>query len=98
LPPVLRKTYKKKRTQTVFKQKLNTEKIESESAHEEMNVSKGDDRRYLFKSSENSANLTGLDYINDGNIPHLAHNPNSEDFDDILEVPSFQRPKITEKK
>lgn len=93
-----KKTPQKKRAQTLLKPKLNTEKIESEPVQEEMVAPQGDDRRYLFKPSENSANLTGLDYINDGNIPHLAHNPSPEDFDDILEVPSFQRPKVTDKK
>lgn len=93
-----KKNLQKNHAQSILKTKSNTEKIESEPAHEEMVSQKGDERRYLFKPLENSANLTGLDYINEGNIPHLAHNPDPEDFDDILEVPSFQRPKVTAKK
>jgi cell division protein FtsZ len=55
-----------------------------------------EERRFLFKKAEDTVNLTDLEYINEGNIPSMAHNP--DDFDDILEVPSFQRPKVTEKK
>ena len=50
---------------------------------------------FLFKSADQTMNLTDLEYVNEGNIPSMAQNP--ENFDDILEVPSFQRPKVTEK-
>ena len=56
---------------------------------------KEDEQEYLFKTSEKTMNLTDLEYINESSIPSMAQNP--ENFDDILEVPSFQRPKITEK-
>lgn len=56
---------------------------------------KEEKQEHLFKSSEKTMNLTDLEYVNEGNIPSMAQNP--ENFDDILEVPSFQRPKITEK-
>jgi len=54
--------------------------------------------QYLFKAKEDSVDLTniGKDYLNENNLPSMA--PNPEDFDDILDVPSFQRPKVTEKK
>jgi hypothetical protein len=46
------------------------------------------------KSKANPANITG--YVNEGGIPNMLHNP--EDVDDLLDVPSFQRIKITERK
>jgi cell division protein FtsZ len=56
------------------------------------------ENQYLFKHKEDSVDLTNIegDYLNESNLPSMA--PNPEDFDDILDVPSFQRPKITEKK
>lgn len=42
-----------------------------------------------FKPST-AANITG--YVNESSIPSMMHNP--EDVDDLLDVPSFQRPKI----
>ena len=46
------------------------------------------------KNKSNPANITG--YVNEGGIPNMLHNP--EDVDDLLDVPSFQRHKITERK
>jgi len=67
------------------------------TAVEEPPPVKTEERRFLFgKNLEDTVNLTDLEYVNEGNIPSMAHNP--DDFDDILEVPSFQRPKVTEKK
>ena len=37
-----------------------------------------------------------MEYINDSSLPSMA--PNPEDFEDILDVPVFQRPKVTERK
>jgi len=55
------------------------------------------EERYIFKPRENTANLAEkYDYINDNTLPSMA--PNPEDFEDILDVPVFQRPKVTEKK
>jgi hypothetical protein len=48
---------------------------------------------YLGKPSKGT-NLTG--YINENNIPSMLQDP--ESVDDLLDVPSFQRPKITERK
>jgi hypothetical protein len=39
-------------------------------------------------------NITG--YINESNIPSMLQDP--ESVDDLLDVPSFQRPKITDRK
>jgi hypothetical protein len=48
---------------------------------------------YPGKPSQGT-NLTG--YINENNIPSMLQDP--ESVDDLLDVPSFQRPKITERK
>ncbi len=53
--------------------------------------------RNPFQKRENSVNLSeNFEYINEVNLPSLSHNP--DEFDDYLDVPVFQRPKITEKK
>lgn len=53
--------------------------------------------RLSFKPRENSVNLSDkFDYINETNLPSMSSNP--EDFDDYLDVPVFQRPKVTGKK
>ncbi|MBN1197552.1 MAG: cell division protein FtsZ [Candidatus Aminicenantes bacterium] len=53
--------------------------------------------RYVFKKREASVNLAdNMEYINDSSLPSMA--PNPEDFEDILDVPVFQRPKVTERK
>jgi hypothetical protein len=62
---------------------------------EEPGRKRDSDQEYLFKTAEKTINLTDLEYINETNLPNLAQNP--ENYDDILEVPSFQRPKVTEK-
>lgn len=62
---------------------------------DEPNRKKDQESEFLFKTADQTMNLTDLEYINEGNIPSMAQNP--ENFDDILEVPSFQRPKVTEK-
>ena len=62
---------------------------------DEPNRKKDQEPEFLFKTADQTMNLTDLEYINEGNIPSMAQNP--ENFDDILEVPSFQRPKVTEK-
>lgn len=46
------------------------------------------------KNKSNAANITG--YVNEGGIPNMLHDP--ESVDDLLDVPSFQRLKITERK
>jgi cell division protein FtsZ len=57
-----------------------------------------DERGYLFRRKTTPVNLVGIerDYINEGRVPSMLKDP--ESVDDILDVPSFQRPKITEKK
>jgi len=56
-----------------------------------------ENERYVFRPRESSANLADkFEYINDNSLPSMA--PNPEDFEDILDVPVFQRPKVTEKK
>lgn len=66
------------------------ENTESRSLFQESNTG-----YYLgTKNKSNPANITG--YVNDGGIPNMLHNP--EDVDDLLDVPSFQRHKITERK
>jgi cell division protein FtsZ len=53
--------------------------------------------RFSFKPRENSVNLADkFDYINETNLPSMSTNP--DDFDDYLDVPVFQRPKVTGKK
>ncbi|HDP95262.1 MAG TPA: cell division protein FtsZ [Candidatus Aminicenantes bacterium] len=53
--------------------------------------------RYVFRKRESSVNLAeNIEYINDSSLPSMA--PNPEDFEDILDVPVFQRPKVTERK
>lgn len=53
--------------------------------------------RYVFKKREASVNLAdNMEYINDSSLPSMA--PNPENFEDILDVPVFQRPKVTERK
>jgi cell division protein FtsZ len=59
----------------------------------EKNRQEGNMGYYLGKPSQ-GANLTG--YINENNIPSMLKDP--ESVDDLLDVPSFQRPKITERK
>jgi cell division protein FtsZ len=52
---------------------------------------------YLGKPAQaptSPANLTG--YVNESNLPSMMQDP--ESVDDFLDVPSFQRPKITEKR
>ena len=51
---------------------------------------------YLGKPSESqtATNITG--YINETNIPSMMQDP--ESVDDLLDVPSFQRPKLTGRK
>ncbi len=51
---------------------------------------------FLGKSTNTppATNITG--YINETNIPSMLQDP--ESVDDLLDVPSFQRPKITERK
>jgi len=53
---------------------------------------------YLFKRKTTPANLVDMerDYLNENRVPSLLKDP--ESVDDILDVPSFQRPRITEKK
>lgn len=46
------------------------------------------------KNKSNATNITG--YVNDGGIPNMLNDP--ESVDDLLDVPSFQRLKITERK
>jgi len=58
---------------------------------------KENEDRNLFQKRENSVNLSeNFEYINEGNLPSLVYNP--EEFDDYLDVPVFQRPKVTGKK
>lgn len=58
---------------------------------------KEQEERNLFKIRENSVNLSeNFEYINEVNLPSLGNNP--DEFDDYLDVPVFQRPKVTEKK
>ncbi|MCP5047528.1 MAG: cell division protein FtsZ [bacterium] len=45
-------------------------------------------------STSQPTNITG--YINESNIPSMMNDP--ESVDDLLDVPSFQRPKITDRK
>jgi cell division protein FtsZ len=53
--------------------------------------------KFSFKPRENSVNLSDkFDYINETNLPSMSSNP--DDFDDYLDVPVFQRPKVTGKK
>jgi len=56
------------------------------------------DTGYVFKRRGTPANLTELDgeYLNESRAPHMMTDP--ESVDDILDVPSFQRPKVTYKK
>jgi len=49
---------------------------------------------YLGKPANTPPNLTG--YVNEGSIPSMLQDP--ESVDDLLDVPSFQRPKITERR
>ncbi len=53
---------------------------------------------YVFKRKATPANLSDMDgeYLNESRMPHMLNDP--ESVDDILDVPSFQRPRITEKK
>lgn len=53
---------------------------------------------YLFKRKTTPANLVDInsDYLNEARVPSMLNDP--ESVDDLLDVPSFQRPKITEKK
>jgi cell division protein FtsZ len=46
---------------------------------------------YLGQPKKQGTNLTG--YINESSIPSMLQDP--ESVDDLLDVPSFQRPKIT---
>lgn len=57
-----------------------------------------DESGYIFKRKTTPANLVDLDrdYLNEARVPSMLKDP--ESVDDILDVPSFQRPKITEKK
>ncbi len=52
----------------------------------------GNNGYYLGSKSKQSAaaNITG--YVNESSIPSMMHDP--EDVDDLLDVPSFQRPRI----
>ena len=52
---------------------------------------------YIFERSSTPANLTdmGREYINEHNLPSMMPNP-GENEDDILDVPTFQRPKKSE--
>jgi cell division protein FtsZ len=79
----------------VFLSKNKVSKTVQPQVKQESSIIKEEKQDFLFKTSEKTMNLTDLEYINEGNIPSMAQNP--ENFDDILEVPSFQRPKITEK-
>ncbi|MCK4760645.1 MAG: cell division protein FtsZ [Candidatus Aminicenantes bacterium] len=53
---------------------------------------------YNFRRKSTPVNLADYDreYLNENRVPSMMSNPEHED--DILDVPSFQRPKITEKK
>jgi cell division protein FtsZ len=52
---------------------------------------------YYLGNRSNSANVTNLsNYINENNLPSMLQDP--ECVDDLLDVPAFQRPKITERK
>ena len=53
---------------------------------------------FLFKRKTTPANLVDMerDYLNEARVPSMLKDP--ESVDDILDVPSFQRPKLTEKK
>jgi cell division protein FtsZ len=53
---------------------------------------------YPFKRKSTPINLVDVDkeYLNESRVPSMLMNP--EEVDDILDVPSFQRPKITEKR
>jgi cell division protein FtsZ len=54
-------------------------------------------RGYFLGKPDKAApptNITG--YINESNVPSMLQDP--ESVDDLLDVPSFQRPKITERK
>jgi len=77
-----------------FLSKYKTQKS-TQMSPEEPGRKRDSDQEYLFKTAEKTINLTDLEYINETNLPSLAQNP--ENYDDILEVPSFQRPKVTEK-
>jgi cell division GTPase FtsZ len=79
----------------MFMPKSKTGKLSQNVIPDEPVARKEENQEFGFKKPENTVNLTDLDYINERNIPSMAQNP--EDFDDILEVPSFQRPKVTEK-
>ncbi len=48
---------------------------------------------YLGPPAKSSKATNITEYVNEGTIPNMVHNP--EDVDDLLDVPSFQRGKIT---
>ena len=55
------------------------------------------DDRYLFEPRKHPADLSErFEYINDTSAPSMDSSP--EDIEDILEVPVFQRKKVTERK
>jgi cell division protein FtsZ len=86
---------KNEASRPVFLSKNQASKGGHSQTGQEPAEKKEEKQEFLFRTSEKTMNLTDLEYINEGNIPSMAQNP--ENFDDILEVPSFQRPKITEK-
>ncbi|MDY0297574.1 MAG: cell division protein FtsZ [Acidobacteriota bacterium] len=62
-----------------------------------MEEERPEQERFVFKKRERSVNLTDrVEYINDSSLPSMA--PHPENFEDMLDVPVFQRPKLTERK
>ncbi|MEN8153606.1 MAG: cell division protein FtsZ [Acidobacteriota bacterium] len=70
-------------------QRVNTDNVRSSSFRK-----KDTQNSYVFERSSTPANLLdmGKEYINEHNLPSMMQNP-GENEDDILDVPTFQRPK-----
>jgi hypothetical protein len=56
-----------------------------------------DENRSFYLGAKNKSKATNItEYVNESNIPNMIHDP--ESVDDILDVPSFQRFKLTERR
>jgi hypothetical protein len=57
-------------------------------------------KRYYLGSKANKSRATNItEYVNESNIPNMIHDPGSVgNVDDLLDVPSFQRFKLTERR
>lgn len=73
-------------------QRPNSDNVRSSSFRKKTPVNS-----YYFERSATPANLLdmGREYINEHNLPSMMPNP-GENEDDILDVPTFQRPKKSE--